>query len=90
MTSNMNTELIILGIGQLGYLKEVIAELENATTQKEIKKRKAQIYSALYAMKPNQMRNVKADDLTFLRKCYNAKTTDLTWEFWYEPAQRSN
>lgn len=80
----MATELIVLGKAQLGYLEEIISSLEIASTLKQIKTYKRQIFSALYAIKPLKLSKFKYDDLSYIRRCYNAKQQDMTWEFWYE------
>lgn len=80
----MALELIILGPAQIGYLKQVIADLEIASTKKTHKRCRDQIYSALYAIKPISMKKVKSADLKYVRRVYNVQTMDLTWEFWYE------
>jgi hypothetical protein len=80
----MALELIVLGPAQVGYLKQVIADLKIASTKKTLKRCRDQIYSALYAIASHKMKKVKSIDLKYVRECYNAQTLDLTWEFWYE------
>ncbi len=80
----MATELVKLAAPQLGMISLVITSLQNSSTKKELKKYRAQLYSYLRTVRPKDLTDFKADDLTYIRKVYDARTLDITYEFWYE------
>ena len=80
----MATELVKLAAPQLGIISLVITALQNSSTKKELKKYRAQLYSYLRTVRPKDLTDFKADDLTYIRKVYDARNLDITYEFWYE------
>jgi hypothetical protein len=79
----MATQLIVLPIAQVGAMTDIISGLEVASTAKDIKRCKRQIYAFLQAIRPKQFMDINWNDLETVRRSYSSKNHDVAYEFWY-------
>lgn len=75
---------ITLYEAEVGAIKTIISNLENAKTKKEAKKFTAQIVSYLHIVKAKQMADKEKDEvLNSIDKTFTLDSNSISYTFWF-------